>query len=264
MLWSLSTLSSVGEYVGVGATRPHFAEVRCGSDIRSIVLKVASGTNRVTEEQLVNEIVGLTVASCLGLAIPQPHTVIIDDARRALLEAMGHPGSAGWAIGGQKVTGMHELVGSAPGVRDLHQDATSVLFADFLLVNTDRTPVNPNLAIHQGKLLIFDFGAALARVNSECIREPMRLYSETGLDRVIRHITRQWASSELEPQRVTQALEQSRLEIQALRDQPREGLRWTPEAEDRAELLIKFLSAIIPNVDRIIERFNDLRNSLEK
>jgi hypothetical protein len=128
---------------------------------------------------LVAEVVAASLAEAIDLPVPARALIDFvdvpasDDQRDELLWLLR--ASVGLNVGVQWLADAREL--RAPDVDHLDVDlASSILWLDWLVMNPDRTPRNPNLLMSRGDVWLIDHGSALGfQHNWAAVTEDMPL-----------------------------------------------------------------------------------------
>jgi len=136
--------------------------IEVGTEAGPYFLKLAGGGNGLAA--LVAEIIVAEIAEAIELRVPVRALVTLDadieseDRDPELLDLLR--ASQGLNLGLETVAGARAIdAGDIPRVSS--DEAARIVWLDWLVLNPDRTPSNPNLLIRRGQLWLIDHGAAL-------------------------------------------------------------------------------------------------------
>lgn len=157
------------EKMGSGRTSPLLVscsrETDNGLEHRQFVVK-ALGLPEVIEYRLMCEVIGLLIARMLGVYAPEPALVHISqpflNVHADDLRHLGITLEEGIGAGSAYVEGVAPFIVATLMNEELVADAETIFATDMVLQNPDRLHRNPNLAMHGGRILAFDFENAFS------------------------------------------------------------------------------------------------------
>jgi len=109
---------------------------------------------------------GLVIAERLGVYVPPPALIDVDQQFLNLnhdkFRQIGVSPKVGIAAGCSYMSGAIQLSIGTQLTPEQETDAAYIFATDIVLQNPDRLPRNPNLAIHERRILAFDFENAFS------------------------------------------------------------------------------------------------------
>lgn len=172
--------------VGNGKTKPYFITCETAGDDIDLIVKFSAACEQ-KERNLVAEAIAAMLAADLGLPVPEPFLVQIDDVFiRSITDsaiAKHIESSNRIAFGSAKLPeGFAAWTKHARIPKSLTNTAAEVLLFDAIIKNFDRRPVNPNCLRSSDAIGIIDHDTSL--MDSELLLFWTAPWSEGGFDKI--------------------------------------------------------------------------------